>query len=85
MGDCGQSVVGPSTLDPLQLHRRSPMGLVLWKQRKMMTVLGQGQGDPGRKDEVMPFFYLYHNDHLREFHLNREQEARNTVDAGKQG
>lgn len=63
MGDCGQSVVCPSTLDLLQLHGRSPMGYVLWKQRRMMTVLGQGQGDPGR------IFYLYHNDVLRELHL----------------
>lgn len=69
MGGCGQSVVCPSTLDLLQLHGRSPMGYVLWKQRRMMTVLGQGQGDPGRKEEATPFFYLYHNDVLRELHL----------------
>jgi len=69
MGGCGQSVVCPPTLDLLQLHGRCPMGYVLWKQRRMMTVLGQGQGDPGRKEEATSPFYLYHNDLLRELHL----------------
>lgn len=83
-GGCGQFIVCPSTLDLLQLHGRSPMGYVLWKQRRMMTgFMGQGQGDPGRKKEATLLSVSQWRFKGALLRIERSKRLVNTVNVGK--